>query len=66
MSGVPQGTVLASLLFLCYINDLSENVSSRVRLYADDVLLYNAIHTIQDCLTLQEGLNIRPLSNMPA
>ena len=49
MSGVPQGTVLAPLLFLCYINDLS---GKEVRLYADDVLLHNTIHTIEDCLTL--------------
>ena len=44
MSGVPQGTILAPLLFLCYINDLPENLSSKVRLYADDVLLYKTIH----------------------
>ena len=48
---------IAPLLFLCYINDLPENVISKVRLYPDDVLLYNTIHTKDDCITLQEDLN---------
>ena len=39
-SEVHQGTVLVPLLFLCYINDLPELISSCCRLYADDVLLY--------------------------
>ena len=44
-SGVPQGTVLGPLHFLCHIYDLPEAVESKVRLFADDCLLYRNINT---------------------
>ena len=40
MSGVPQGTILGPLMFLLYINDISNNLTSHIRLFADDYIIY--------------------------
>jgi len=56
-SGVPQGTVLAPLLFLYFVNDTPEIFHSKIRLYADDILLYSVIHSLNDCLHLQDDIN---------
>ena len=56
-SGVLQGSVFAPILFLCYINDLPNQVSSTVRLFADDCLLYRNINTTHDAETLQEDID---------
>ena len=42
-SGVPQGSDLDPILFLAYINELPEQIKSRVSIFADDTALYLSI-----------------------
>ena len=57
VSGVPQGTFLGPTLFLLYINDLPEQVSSSTRLFADDCMLYREINSTADAKKLQRDLD---------
>ena len=58
ISGVPQGTVIGPLMFLCYSADLPDVIqNSKISMYADDTKVYKAVSDVNDCKLLQEDLN---------
>ena len=57
ISGIPQGSVLGPVLFVVYINDLPDEVTSNIILFADDTKVYRTITTTEDCRQLQSDLN---------
>ena len=57
VSGVPQGTVLGPLLFSLHINDITADIESEIRLFADDCVCYREIKDKEDTLKLQRDID---------
>ena len=57
LSGVPQGSILGPILSLIYINDLDDDITSKVLKFADDTKMFRKIKSDAHRQHLQDDLN---------
>ena len=55
-SCVLQRTALVQLMLLLYINNIGENITSHIKLFTDDCLLFRTIDSVADTVALQNYL----------
>ena len=57
ISGVPQGSVLAPIMFAICVNDMNKGVDSYMSFFADDAKLLRRVSTENECGMLQQDLD---------
>jgi len=56
LSGIPQGSVLGPVLFICFVNDMPEQVDNLIRMFADDTKIFAKTNTVEQHESLQKDL----------
>ena len=57
LSGLDEQSAVKQVLFIIYMNDVVDNIKhSKIRLFADDIILYKEIMSVSDVQQLQEDL----------
>ena len=49
----PQGSILEPIMFLIYVNNIPNIITSTAKLFADDTKIYRQINNVQDSIALQ-------------
>ena len=56
LNGIPQGSVLESLLLICFVSDMPDVFHAHIHIFADDTKLYMPVNTPEDTDALQTDL----------
>ena len=56
ISGVSRGSILGPDMFLIYVNDIPDIITSTAKLFADDTKIHRQINNVEDTIALQIDL----------